>query len=185
MNLGIKSLTMDDVSREMGISKKTLYQFFENKDDLVNKCLEHHLVTEKEKLMRVRLSSENSIQELLVLTEAIVHDTARIKSNVLFELQKYHRSAWVQVHDFHHVYMHEFILQNITSGIQEKLYRPDITPDIITKLYIAQSLSIIDESLFPRKQFSLELVFNQFLTQFLRGLLTPEGWNIYEEKYKS
>ncbi len=100
MRLGIKSLTMDDVARELGISKKTLYQFVENKDDLVKKVIELHLSQECNRSEEVARLAKDALDEMLIVLKESVGDMQSMKANIVYELQKYHRDAWDLLQDY-------------------------------------------------------------------------------------
>ena len=94
LRYGIKSITMDDVARELGISKKTLYQFVENKNDLVMKVMEQHIEEEKSECLQLSGKSANALEELFDVMEANTQQMQQMKSNVVYDLQKYHREVW-------------------------------------------------------------------------------------------
>ena len=106
MRYGIKSITMDDVAAELGISKKTLYQMVESKDDLVMKVLSHHISREKTQCIVSSSSAANAIDEIFIVLDANSQELAQMKTNILNDLQKYHRDAWLMIRDF----QYDFVL---------------------------------------------------------------------------
>ncbi len=100
MRYGIKSITMDDVSRELGISKKTLYQFVENKNDLVMKVMELHIQEEKEECFEQSEKSADAIDEMFLVMEANTQQMQQMKSNIVYDLQKYHHEVWEKLQEF-------------------------------------------------------------------------------------
>ncbi|MEO6760211.1 MAG: TetR/AcrR family transcriptional regulator, partial [Saprospiraceae bacterium] len=110
MRYGIKSLTMDDVARELGISKKTLYQFVENKDDLVVKVIERHLEEEKDRDCGNQEEAENALHEIFLVLQQSTNDFQKMKSNLIFELQRFHRAAWEKIQEYQQKHLFQVVL---------------------------------------------------------------------------
>lgn len=175
MRLGIKSLTMDDVARELGISKKTLYQFVESKDDLVNKVIELHLSEECARSEEVAKVAKDALDEMLIVLKENVGDMQRMKANIIFELQKYHRDAWEQLQEYQRGFLYKVVRDNLERGIREGLYRDDFDADIVTKLHLAQSFAIFDETWFPKPPYSGETLFKEAIMLYLQSILSEKG----------
>ncbi len=182
MRYGIKSITMDDVARELGISKKTLYQFVESKDDLVMQVMQRHIEEEKEVSQCWHRDADNAIEEILGVIKNAQKDLQRIKSNIVFDLQKYHRSAWEFMQNYQRGHMHQMVRANLERGIQEGLYRSDFDIDIIAKLHVAESFVLLDESFFPRSEYPLEVVFREYLLYYLHAIASDRGRELLTAK---
>lgn len=175
MRLGIKSLTMDDVARELGISKKTLYQFVESKDDLVNKVIEMHLEEECARSEEVAGMANDALDEMLIIIREGIGEMQRMKSNIIFELQKYHRDAWERLQEYQRGFLYKVVRDNIERGIKEGLYRDDFDVDITAKLHLAQSFAIFDETWFPKPPYSSETLFRETMMLYLQSILSEKG----------
>lgn len=175
MRLGIKSLTMDDVARELGISKKTLYQFVENKDDLVNKVIESHLTEECGRSEEVARLAKDALDEMLIVIKENVGDMQRMKANIVFELQKYHREAWEQLQEYQRGFLYKVVRSNLERGIREGYYRDDIDVDIAAKLHLVQSFAIFDDTWFPKPPYSGETLFREAIMLYLQSILSEKG----------
>jgi AcrR family transcriptional regulator len=182
LRLGIKSQTMDDVARELGISKKTLYQMVENKDDLVRRVLENHIDREKALCIGLVSHTANAIEEMLVMLEANSQELAQMKANVLYDLQKYHRDAWVMVRDFQYQFVYKMVVQNLERGRSEGLYRTDFNINIIARLHLATVFSLFDEDLFPSATISREALFREYMMQYLHSIVTDNGLKLLKSK---
>jgi len=182
MRYGIKSVTMDDVARELGISKKTLYQFVENKDDLVQKVLEQHIEGEQNRCQLVLKGSSNAIEEIMNLVEANSEQLKHMKSNIIHDLQRYHRDAWDKIARHQSSFTYTLIRQNLERGQAEGLYRMDMDVDIIAKFHIATSFQLLEESLFPSNHYTKFKVFKEYLTHYLYGIVSEKGYAILREK---
>ena len=175
MRLGIKSLTMDDVARELGISKKTLYQFVESKDDLVKKAIELHLKEECGRSEHMMQTATDAIDELLLVIRANVDEMRKMKANIVFELQKYHRDAWDMIQEYQRGYMFNIVKDNLERGIREGLYREDLDVDITAKLHLVQSFAIFDETWFPKPPYSGDVLFREAMMLYLQSILSEKG----------
>jgi len=175
MRLGIKSLTMDDVARELGISKKTLYQFVENKDDLVKKVIELHLSQECNRSEEVARLAKDALDEMLIVIKESVGDMQSMKANIVYELQKYHRDAWDLLQDYQRGFLFKIVKDNLERGIQEGYYRNDFDVDITAKLHLVQSFAIFDETWFPKPPYSGETLFREAIMLYLQSILSEKG----------
>ena len=175
MRLGIKSLTMDDVARELGISKKTLYQFVESKDDLVNKVIELHLTEECGRSEEVARNAKDALDEMLMVIKENIGDMQSMKANIVYELQKYHRDAWELLQEYQRGFLYKVVRDNLERGIREGYYRDDIDVDITAKLHLLHSCSIFDETWFPKPPYSGETLFREAIMLYLYSILSEKG----------
>ena len=175
MRLGIKSITMDDVARELGISKKTLYTFVENKDDLVKKMLQRHIESEKTHCQVVFNAASNAIEEMFAVIENNTQQMSQMKANVIHDLQKYHRDAWEMMSEYQKGFLYRVVKSNLERGVSEGLYREDFDIDIVTRIHIASSFQLFDETIFPQNAFRRDVVFKEYLHHYLHGILSEKG----------
>ncbi len=182
MRYGIKSVTMDDVARELGISKKTLYLFVDNKDDLVNKMLERHISEEKSECARHIVAAGNAIEEMFLVMEANSQQLQQMKANVVYDLQKYHRDAWEKIQAFQRGFLYDVVRANLERGVREGHYRNDFDVDIIAKLHINLSFQLFDEDMFPQLTYSKESLFREYLLHYLYGIVSEKGLQILKAK---
>lgn len=179
MRLGVRSVTMDDVSKELGMSKKTLYQFFENKDELVS-CVAHaHLDKEKAEFLSIANVAENAIDELHKIARCIRKNFSEINPSMLFDLKKYHPEAWKIFLNFKHSVILGNIQKNLVRGIEEGYYRQDIDPEILSIMRVEQVQMLFDEQIFPKSKFDFTEVQMQIFEHFVFGILTDEGRKLF------
>ncbi len=172
---GVKNVTMDDVARELGISKKTLYQWVRSKEELVHRVLTHFFQEEKQQCEERICIAAHAVEEVFLVMEAGIRRMQQMKANVLYDLQKYYRSAWERVLEFRQGFWYEVVRANLERGIREGLYRPDMNVDIIARLHIAAVFQLFDDALFPRARFSKEELFSQYLLHYLHGIASEKG----------
>lgn len=182
MRYGIKSITMDDVARELGISKKTLYQFVDNKDDLVNKVLERHIGEEKASCDQLYHTAGNAIEEMFLVMETNSQQLQQMKANIIHDLQKYHREGWEKIQEFQRSFLYNLVRANLERGVQEGIYRKDIDIDIVAKLHITMSFQLFDEDLFPQLTYAKETVFREYLLHYLYGIVSEKGLQMLKAK---
>ncbi|MFN0015383.1 MAG: TetR/AcrR family transcriptional regulator [Saprospiraceae bacterium] len=182
MRYGIKSVTMDDVARELGVSKKTLYLFVDNKDDLVNKALERHIQEEKFQCGHVFSIAANAIEEMFFVMDTNAQQLKQMKANIVYDLQKYHRDAWEKMQDFQRGFLYDVVHANLARGVREGLYRSDFDMDIIAKLHIAATFQLFDEDLFPQLTYAKETLFREHLQHYLYGIVSEKGLQLLKAK---
>ena len=175
MQLGIKSVSMDDLSSRLGISKKTLYQHVSNKHDLVRQSIERHTDLEKQALAEITRTATDAIDEMAQIAEHTVIHFRQIKPVLIHDMQKYYRDIWDTIVRLQSVFIKSKIEDNIKRGKDEDYYREDADPDIISKLYVAKSFSLVDENLFSLTDYPRDYLIRQHILYHLHGILTEKG----------
>lgn len=176
MQFGIKSVSMDDLSSKLGISKKTLYQAVDNKEDLVMKVITNHIEVQNAEMEDILSQDKDAIEEMLMFARYIIQLLKNLRPGVTYDLQKYYPAAWKMIEQLHQQTIDKIILTNIKKGIKEGVYRKNVNPEIISKLYVAQALQISDEKLFPLKQFRMEDLIREFIAYHFYGIASLEGF---------
>ena len=183
MRYGIRSVTMDEVATQCGISKKTIYQFFDDKDSLVESIMSAEVNNIEAKCNYGQMQSENAVQEVLLGDEMAVEMYEQMNPSVIYDLQKYYPKAY-KILDVHkRQFMYTEILKNLERGIEEGLYRPTINADIVTKIRLAAIMLPFDHELFPASKYSVTAVMQELTDHFLHGIINTKGQKILE-KYK-
>ncbi len=175
MMFGIKSVSMDDLATKLGISKKTLYQHFTNKQDLVKKSLSRHVRLEENVIEEISHTANDAIDEMAQIAEHTVIHFRQIKPILIHDLQKYYRGIWQSVVLQQSQFIKTKIETNIKRGITEGYYRPELNSDIIAKLYVAKSFSLVDENLFSLVDYPRDVLVRQHILYHLNGILSDKG----------
>ncbi|MBX2962486.1 MAG: TetR/AcrR family transcriptional regulator [Cyclobacteriaceae bacterium] len=184
MRYGIRSISMDDIARQLGVSKKTLYQHFADKDELVMLVSRNHLDQHKRQFDAIRDDSKNPIEELAKLSQCIRADMETMNPSVLFDLQKFHPKAWSEWQAFKSNYMRQSIVRNLKLGMAEGFIRPEINPEIMAAIRIEMVQIPFNTEVLPPTQFNLAEVQEHLFDHFVYGLVTDKGRKLYE-KYKT
>ncbi len=179
---GMRSVTMDDVSKSLGISKKTIYQYYSDKDEIVTRATRYMLELEHQEIKDISEGSENALDELFEITKCVRKNMTHINPSILFELQKYHAKAWEIYLDFKEHAFKQSIIKNLERGIKEGFFRSEIDVEILTTMRLEQIQLIFDQRIFPRDKFDFAKVQTQILENFIYGIFTAKGRALYEEK---
>jgi AcrR family transcriptional regulator len=182
MKYGLKSLTMDDIAKELGMSKKTIYHFVENKAELVKYTLEDYLAAEKQYMTGVLKDSKNSIDEMSRLIEYLSQTLREFNASSMYDMQKYYPESWALYTDYRYNYLLAQIRTNLENGIKEGYYRQELNPDIISKLYVFAIEIQRNQELFPTERYQFIDIYLEFQNYHLRGIVTPKGLKYLEEQ---
>ena len=139
---GIRSVTMDEIATQLGISKKTIYQFYSDKDALVKDIFKSITDRNKEKCMQIKTKSENAIHEQYLSSDAAQQIFINMNSAVLFDLNRFHPNVFADFEKHKKQFLFKVIKENILRGIKEGLFRKDIDIDIVTWLQL-EMISVI------------------------------------------
>ena len=175
MTYGIKSVTMDDIARHMRMSKKTLYQYVSDKNDLVSKCMAFDCQFTEETIKDIISKDLNAIEENFEISKYMVGELKNIHPSIFYDLEKYHQDAWNTMHELRHDFVDQVMQQNLIRGIKEGFYRNDLNVEIMTKLWVARLNIIFDPSIFPMREFSFVDVYREMFLHHVRGIASKEG----------
>lgn len=173
--LGVRSITMDDLSREMGISKKTLYQYVENKSDLVNKTLMLHFEDEKQVVCTAIETSENAIDEITQIATNSLKQFKSMHPSSIYDIKKYYPKAWQIIERFKSEYIYSCIKDNIAKGKMQGFYRENVNEDVVAKLYINTIDFLVNPQNFPAIEYNFSDLYKEFITYHLHGIATEKG----------
>ena len=181
MRLGFKSVTMDDIAREMGRSKKTLYQVVSNKQELVDMVLDADMAVDEHATREAKHHSQDAIEEMLLIAKHFVASLRDMRPVVMYDLQKYYRSTWKRVDCHHREQGVGSIQANIDRGKAEGLYRQDVDSEIIAQLFAAAPKTFLEPGGYEVKEGSWPHVLRQFISYHLRGIASPKGLKLLDQ----
>jgi AcrR family transcriptional regulator len=181
---GIKSITMDDVATELGISKKTLYQFVADKDDLVGKYIDYEIQLRQEEICKCFKIGFNAIEELFEISGFMNKMMRDQNPATEHDLRKYYPHHYQKMIKTRRERMYSYILLNLKKGKEEGLYRSEMDEEIIAKLYLSRSENIHFNELFTIEEFTSSKLFTELLAYHVRGIATEKGIIIFEKKIK-
>ena len=183
MRLGIKSLTMDDISRLLGISKKTLYKFAKDKNDLVKQTMQLAIESDQQCLSEL-IEKGNAIDKMVAINDQISEKLENIQPAVIFDLQKYYPEAWKIMEEHKSVFIYNQVRQNLINGIEEGLYRDNLEPELTAKIYVSLVNSIFESNLFDLKQTTYQRLHTEIARYHLRGIASERGLEYIKSLFK-
>lgn len=175
MKLGIKAVSMDDISSGLGISKKTLYSHFSSKSLLIEQAMKRHIKLEEQVIEDISKRAADAIDEMAQIAEHTVIHFRQISPVLIHDLKRYYPRIWAQVILHHSKFLQDRMSNNITRGIEENYYRDDIDVDIVTKLYLGKSFSLVDEEVFSSRTYNRDKLISQHILYHMHGILSDKG----------
>lgn len=178
LNYGFKSVTMDDLAQEMGISKKTIYTHFNNKSHLVEQGALYLFEKISAGIDGIRDLGKDPIEELYEIKKFVMQHLKNEKAGPLFQLQKYYPKVHLMLQKKQFEVMQDCVVDNIQRGIAMGIYRANLNVEFVARIYFTGVSIIKDQKLFPPEQFPVRRLADDYLEYHLRGIVTPEGRKI-------
>ncbi len=172
---GFKSVTMDDIATNLGISKKTIYEHYSTKISLVAAVSDYLYEIISQGIDEIRKKDKDPIEEMYVIKKFVLGRLKGEKASPIFQLQKYYPDIFNNIKQKQLQKMQECMSQNLQKGIAKNLYRDNLNLDFVTRIYFLGMNGIKDETIFPKPKFSTKEIHEEFLSYHLRGIVTPKG----------
>jgi len=183
---GIKAVTMDSLASQIGISKRTIYEIFSDKDELLEGVLSNMAVKQKQLISRILDDSDNAIDAIFKLLEVNRDHLQTMSPAFQADLRKYHLEVLMNKNEKCEMPDYRDNIRIIEKGIKEKLFRKNINPEIVNSCLYSLGRSIMDNDLYPYESFTRKEVVKNVFINYLRGISTPEGIELInkrDEKY--
>lgn len=172
---GLKSITMDDIAKEAGISKKTLYTFFSNKTDIVNHIVATFLNKHIADVEAIKNKAENAIDEYYSISKVVLNTFREIQPALIYDLAKFYPASMKQIEQFQTQLVAQKIQENLERGIKEGFYRSCMNVELISKIYAQSINSIIGGNLFQDSAYSFEQIYREFFIYHVSGVCNEKG----------
>lgn len=182
IKLGVRSVNMDDAARELGVSKKTLYKYFQNKADLVKRAFTYLVNNIHAQLIDVKSKAESPIDELFMMDDMMNRVFKDHHPGMAFQLRKYYPDTWNLVNEMRQNLFLPAMVQNIEMGQAMGLYRANLIPELTALLHFKKTDFIIEGSIFEALKIGFPTFSRAVLEYHLRGICTERGLKIAEEK---
>ena len=183
MKYGVRSISMDDIARHLSVSKKTLYLYFADKEELVTMVSKSHLERSTKQYEELHLTSGNSIEELARLSVCLKKDMEELNPAMLYDIQKFHPKAWNVWLEYKNKFIRDSVVRNLKQGIKDGYIRAEVNPEILATVRIELVQIAFSQEVFPREKFKLAEVQGQTFDHFVYGVVTEKGKKLYL-KYK-
>jgi TetR/AcrR family transcriptional regulator, cholesterol catabolism regulator len=180
---GLRSVTMDDLAREAGVSKKTLYLHCKDKADLIRQVFQHFTVEHGKCIQEVLSSHDNAIDQWFAIKNVVVSEIADIQPSFYYDLERYFPDTFQLFEDFRNKFLREVIQDNLALGIEQGLYRQDLDVGIISTFYVNIIPLLFDTRKFPKTEMPFLKVYFELFRYHINGVATDEGRKYIESNY--
>jgi AcrR family transcriptional regulator len=181
MQFGLKSITMDDIARKVGVSKKTIYQFFSDKNSIVFKSVHEHFSEHRMEIENVLDNSKDAIESIYRISKCMKVQVEAINPTVLYDLQRYFPKAHKRFLEFKNTFIKDRMVKILEDGIESGYFRKEINPEILIIQRIEQVQLAFNNDIFPRDKFDFKEIHEQLFDHFLHGILTVKGKQKYNQ----
>jgi hypothetical protein len=181
MRVGIKSVSMDDIARDLGISKKTIYKHFTDKRDLVRCVLDSSISAEQNACKICFETDDNAIRKMINLSKFVSQAHQTMNPAVIYDLQKYYPSQWKRFEEFRVGFVSDSIKLNLKDGQAEGLFREKINPEIISSLYVLLVKGLISYFSENKTNYDFVTLHKQLVTYHLYGICSAQGLTYLEQ----
>ena len=172
---GIKTVTMDSLASHLGISKRTIYEVFSDKDELLKGVFKLMAEKQKELVKKVLDDSDNAIVAIFTLLRISRDHFQNMSPAFQADMKRFHQLFSMNKNDKFEMPDYKNNQQLFERGIKEKLFRKDINPDLVNRCFDSLGRSIMNNDLYPFDQFSRHDVIGNVLINYLRGISTTQG----------
>ena len=178
---GVRSVTMEDIAKQLGISKKTIYQHFPDKEQILYQVIQQKTSRNQSEMECMVIDTTNPIDELLSVLSMMQKNADQVSPNLLMDIKRYYPQAFSLFRQYKEEQIMRSILENIQKGVLEGLYRNDVNPAILARLRVEQIELAFNHDLFPSDQYSMHDVQAELIHHFVRGMLTEKGFGVYNQ----
>ncbi|MHA4843325.1 TetR/AcrR family transcriptional regulator [Flavitalea antarctica] len=173
---GIRSVTMDEIASQLGMSKKTIYQYFSDKDELVDAVIEDVIEFSRSCCEKDRVEAPNAIAEVFLAIDMVNKIFKNMNPGIMFDLERYHPKTFKRFLDHKDQYLYHTIKLNLERGVSEGLYRPEMNIEIVARFRLEAMMVVFNQEAFRDTHSSLVQLHREVLMQFLFGSATLKGY---------
>ncbi len=185
LKYGIKSMTMDDLARHLGMSKKTIYNYVKDKNELVERSLAMQFNTEECAVSVICAKNLNAIDEMFEIGLFISGMLNEMHPSIHYDLEKYHAEAFHKAKKSHEEHIYKCTVENLKKGMSEGLYREDLNAEVIAKIYMTKIDVVFNAELFPPTEISFNEVYSTMFRYHILGVASMKGATYLKKKLKS
>jgi AcrR family transcriptional regulator len=179
---GIKNLNMDDISRQLKISKKTLYQYAKSKEDLIEKLFYYDDMKWGKKISEIRSDDLNAIDILIQVSIVVFEQMGKFDPKLKFEMKKYYEAVFHKFMLKKQAQIFEQISNNISKGIKEGLYRDNLNIELAAGLYVRNLVDMHNKDYCFVENITFDQVFEAMFENHIRAISTAEGIEYFEKR---
>ncbi len=181
---GIKHVTMDDIAKELGISKKTIYQFYKEKDDLVTQLCENEMKHHEHDFQEFNKSANDPIHEMILISNKMKTFLQNINPMFFIDLKKFYPTAFARFQSFKENFAYKNTLSNLKEGIAQGYYRSNIEPEFVSHFRLNQIEVLMFGNTFSFEKVSFAKSYELTLDMFVYGICTLKGHKLFDDYKK-
>jgi AcrR family transcriptional regulator len=182
LRLGIKSVTMDDLARELGTSKKTLYAHFGDKRTMIQSLVASHVAHDKAFCEQQRSLAENAIDEMFRVTSFVTERIKEANPTFFYDLKNSYPKAFKAMQEYKWNYVLSVILENMHKGVAEGLYLDDLDADVVARVYLQNVDAVFGGELFNGLNKAPYQLFLNLFQLHMRGIVSEKGLKVLTKK---
>lgn len=184
MRYGIRSVSMDEIAGQLGMSKKTLYQHFVDKDQLIEAVVSDDVRRGEQDCLSSCRTAENAVEEVFILMQSVLKQIREMNPVVVYDLQKFHPRAFKHFEKHKNEFILSMVKQNMERGIREELYREEISIDILSRYRLESMFIPFNMDVFPPSKYEVASVTREIMVHFTYGIATPKGFKLIQKYLK-
>jgi TetR/AcrR family transcriptional regulator, cholesterol catabolism regulator len=184
MRYGIRSITMDEIASQLGISKKTIYQFFTDKDAMVEAVVNDEMKRNEEGRRIYSQEAENAVHEIFLAMDGMQEMLKTVNPQLMYELEKHHPAAYKRLKQYKYHFLFSMVKENLLRGAGEDIYRAGLNVDLITRHRIESAFMPFNSDAFPQNKFPMNQTCQELAILFLYSVCNEKGKKLIE-KYLS
>jgi TetR/AcrR family transcriptional regulator, cholesterol catabolism regulator len=181
MKYGIRSVSMDDIAVGLGMSKKTIYQWFKDKDELVDVIVEDDIKRIRQDCLHSRDNSANAIEEVFLTMDRLIVHMQNMNPTILYDLHKFHFQSFRKFMEHKNKYLKEVVASNLRRGMDEGLYRGNLDVEVLSRYRLESMLIPFNPDIFPSPEFNVIQVTMLLIENFLFGVVSLKGYGLIEQ----
>lgn len=181
MRYGIRSITMDEIAAQLGISKKTIYQFFTDKDEMVEAVVDEEMKENEDSCREFKVNAEDGVHEIFLAMENMQEMLKTMNPQLMYDLEKHHPGAYRRLKQYKYHFLYTMIKENLERGIKEEIYRSDLNPDITTRHRIESAFMIFNQDAFPQNKFPMNQTCQELALLYLHSICNSRGKKLIDK----
>jgi AcrR family transcriptional regulator len=178
LRYGIRSVSMDDIATQLAMSKKTIYQYFADKNELVDAVVDDEVAIMQSECMEDSRRAVDAVDEIFIMVDRIVGQFRNLNPVIIYDLEKFHVRSYQHFMEHKNKFLLQIIRKNLEWGVKEGLYRPEINVDVLSKFRLESMMIAFNMDLFPPSKYNLAEVTKEIIEHFVFGIASLKGYKL-------